>query len=533
MKKLLVILLASLMLFSVFGCKSSNVEELAVCVGSEPATIDPALNSAVDGATMLVHLFEGLYKLDETGMPVPGQATGYELSDDMLTYTFTLRDDIFWSDGEPVTAADFEYAWKRAADPATGADYGYMFEVIDGFSYDEDINMAVTALDDLTLEVKVAAPCNYFLELVAFPTYFPVRQDIIEANMSNGEEIWATDPATYVCNGPYALTEWSHDSYILVSKNQEYYDVDNIGPETIKFVLMDDANAMLAAFKTGELLLIDDIPTDEIASYSEDPEFYKKGQLGTYYVSFNTEYAPFDDPMVREALSLVIDRNYIVEQIGQAGQIPATAFVPTGMSDADTTQDFRTVGGDYYSASATDYEANCEQARALLADAGYPDGAGFPVFTYLYNTSTGHQAIGEALQQMWKEELNIDCTLESQEWNTFLETRKDGNYQVARDGWLGDYNDPITFLDLFTSMSGNNNAQWKNADFDALIASVKVETDRATRYQMMHDAEDLLMGDSVVAPIYYYVDIYLLSDSVEGFYSSPFGYKYFMFCTVN
>ena len=533
MKKLLVILLAALMLFSLFGCTESNVEELAVCVGSEPATIDPALNSAVDGATMLVHLFEGLYKLDETGTPVPAQADSVAISDDMLTYTFTLRDDILWSDGEPVTAGDFEYAWKRAADPATAADYGYMFDVIDGFAYDESIDMAVTAVDDMTLEVKLTAPCNYFLELVAFPTYFPVRQDIIEANISNGEEIWATDPATYVSNGSYTLTEWSHDSYILVTKNQNYYDVDTIGPETIKFVLMDDANAMLAAFTTGELLLIDDIPTDEIANNSDNPEFYKKGQLGTYYVSMNTEEAPFDDPMVREALSLVIDRNYIAEQIGQAGQIPATAYVPVGMADADATKDFREVGGDYYSAAAEDYDANCDTARALLADAGYPNGEGFPVFTYLYNTSTGHQAIAEALQQMWKEELNIDCTLESQEWNTFLETRKEGNYSVARDGWLGDYNDPITFLDMFTSMSGNNNAQWKNADYDALIADIKVETDREARYQMMHDAEDLLMNDSVVAPIYFYVDIYMLSDKVEGFYSSPLGYKYFMHCTVN
>ena len=203
--------------------------------------------------------------------------------------------------------------------------------------------------------------------------------------------------------------------------------------------------------------------TDEIANLSENSDFYKKGQLGTYYVSFNTQEAPFDDPKVREALSLAIDRNYIAEKIGQAGQIPATSFVPIGMADADATKDFREVGGDYYPAGVEDYESNCEQARALLADAGYPNGEGFPVFTYIYNTNTGHQATAEALQQMWKEELNIDCTLESQEWNTFLETRKDGNYSVARDGWLGDYNDPITFLDLFVSTSGNNNAQWKNS----------------------------------------------------------------------
>ena len=265
----------------------------------------------------------------------------------------------------------------------------------------------------------------------------------------------------------------THITWLLRIK--DYYDVDNIGPETIKFVLMDDANAMLAAFKTGDLLLIDDIPTDEIAAYSEDPEFYKKGQLGTYYVSMNTELEPFDDPMVREALSLVIDRNYIVDTDRTSRTNPGYSIC------------YRSVWLTLMQLkiSVKLAEIIILQQQQIMMLTAIPlehflpmqdilDGAGFPVFTYLYNTSTGHQAIGEALQQMWKEELNIDCTLESQEWNTFLETRKDGNYSVARDGWLGDYNDPITFLDLFTSISGNNNAQWKNTDFDALIANIKV-----------------------------------------------------------
>ncbi|MFA0816173.1 MAG: peptide ABC transporter substrate-binding protein [Anaerofustis sp.] len=526
MKKLVVILLTGLMVFSIFGCSGKKVDELDVCVGPEPATIDPALNSSVDGATLIIHAFEGLYKLDDTGKTVPGQAESYTVSSDGLTYTFKLRNDIKWSDGQAVTAKDFAYSWNRAIDPATAADYAYMFEPIKGY---EDGKLDVTAVDNTTLQVVLTAPCQYFLELVAFPAYMPVRQDVVEANPDG----WALDPSTYICNGPYVLKEWSHDSYMLYDQNQYYYDVKSLGPKSIKFVLMDDDNAQLAAFQSGELQMIDSVPQDEIDSLSSNPEFHKQGQLGTYYVAFNNQVAPFDNEKVREALSLVIDRNYIVEQIGKAGQLPAGAFVCSGLSDADTTKDFRTVGGDYYSVSAADYQANCDKARELLAEAGYPNGAGFPTFEYLTNNGTGHVAIAEALQQMWKDELGINCTISTQEWNTFLETRKKGDYQVCRDGWLGDYNDPYTFLSLFTSDSGNNDAQFHNADFDALISQIMTETDRDKRFQMMHEAEDILMNANAIAPIYYYVDIYMLSDKVEGFYSSPLGFKYFMYVTMN
>lgn len=526
MKKLVVILLTGLMVFSIFGCSGKKVDELDVCVGPEPATIDPALNSSVDGATLIIHAFEGLYKLDETGKSVPGQAASYTVSADGLTYTFKLRDDIKWSDGQKVTAKDFVYSWNRAIAPETAADYAYMFEAIKGY---EDGKLDVTAVNDTTLQVVLNAPSQYFLELVAFPAYMPVRQDVVEKNPDG----WALDPNTYICNGPYVLKEWSHDAYMLYDQNKNYYDVKSLGPKSIKFVLMDDDNAQLAAFQSGELKFIDSVPQDEIDALSSNAEFHKQGQLGTYYVCFNTQKAPFNNEKVREALSLVIDRNYIVAQIGKAGQIPAAAFVPSGLSDSDTTKDFRTVGGDYYSVDAAQYKANCDKARTLLSEAGYPNGAGFPTFEYLTNNGTGHIAIAEALQQMWKDELGINCTIATQEWNTFLETRKKGDYSVCRDGWLGDYNDPYTFLSLFVTGGGNNDAQWSNADFDSLISKIIVETDRNNRYKMMHEAEDILMGDNAIAPIYYYVDIFMLSSKVEEFYSSPLGFKYFMYATMN
>ena len=536
--RLLSLVLAVLMCVSVLAAcdKGSSVSELKVSVGPEPDSIDPAYNESVDGATMLIHTFAGINKLDKDGVPQPDMAKEVKISDDQLTYTITLRDGLKWSDGKALVAEDFIYAWKRAIDPKNATSYGYMLENIKGVSevlyadpakpYDLD-SISARALDDKTIELTLTAPTSYFMEILAFPTLFPVRKDIVEGN-----EAWATDPATYISNGPYKMKSWTHDAEIVVEKNPHYYDKGSIGPDTIKFVLMDDDNAILAAFKNGEILLADSFPNDEIDALSTTPEFNKIGQLGTYFVCFNTEKAPFDNVKVRQALSLVIDREYIVKQIGKAGQIPATAFVPNGLTDGDATKEFRDVGGDYYSVAADKYDANVAEAKKLLAEAGYPDGKGFPKFEYIHNTSTGHKLIAEALQDMWKTTLGIDCTIAEQEWGVFLNTRQNGEYEVARHGWLADYNDPISFLDMWVTDGGNNDAQWSNAEYDALIKGVKTGTDRAKRYADMHAAEDILMEEMPVAPIYYYVDLFLKSTKLDGFYTSPLGYKYFMYTTI-
>ncbi len=499
-------------------------EIVAVCVGPEPDTIDPALNSAVDGATMLVHAFEGLMSLNKDGTPVPGQAESYTVSTDGKTYTFTLRSGLKWSDGKAVKASDFVYSWNRAIDPDTAADYEYMFESIAGY---KDGKLEVTAPDDKTVVVKLIAATPYFLELCAFPTFFPVRQDIVEA----GADKWALDPATYISNGPYKMKEWVHDSYILFEKNKNYWNTKEIGPDSIKFVLMDEDSAILAAFENGEILLADSMPNDEIDAWRGKPEFNIKGQLGTYYISFNVTKAPLNDPKVRQALVLAIDRDYIVTKIGKAGQQPAGAFVPTGLTDGDPAKEFRAVGGDYYDPSKAANAANLAKAKALLEEAGYPNGEGLPTIEYLYNTSSGHQLIGEALQNMWKG-IGVNVTLASQEWGTFLNTRKNGEYFIARNGWLGDYNDPISFLDMWITGGGNNDAQWSNKEYDAIITKVKQSSNRTERMSLMHDAEDIIFKEWMLCPLYYYVDVYLLNQKLEGFYSSPLGYKYFMYSSI-
>jgi len=541
MKKLASLLLATVMAVSTMlvGCGNNDASnsgatdanvagntgttsELAVVTGPEPDTIDPALNSAVDGGTIIVHAFEGLMTLDQNAQPVYGQAASHTVSEDGMTYTFTLRDGLKWSDGSAVTASDFVYSWNRAIAPETAADYEYMFDCIEGYS---EGSLNVTAVDDKTLEVKLVAATPYFLELCAFPAYMPVKKDVVEANPDG----WTQDPATYIGNGAYKMEKWSHNSEIVMVKNENYWNAANVVSDTLRFVLMEDDAAQLAAYETGDVVMIDSVPNDEIPSLKENPEFHIDGQLGTYYVSFNTQDEILSNPLVRKALILAVDRTYICEEIGQAGQQEAGAFVAIGLSDNDPTKEFREVGGDYY--NPTDYEGNLELAKAALAEAGYPNGEGLPTIEYIYNEGTGHQQIGEALQNMWAQ-IGVNVEIVSQEWNTFLNTRKNGEYQIARNGWLGDYNDPISFLDMWITGGGNNDAQWSNAEYDQLITDIKSSADQATRMEKMHQAEDLIFNEWMLCPIYYYTDIYMIKENVTGFYASKLGFKYFMYASV-
>ena len=590
MKKLIVLLVVLAMVFALAACGEQGGEEpsaegtsIAVCLASEPDTLDPALNSAVDGATLISHLFSGLAKWAQTDSGtlelVPDCAVelpeGVENPDGTVTYTYTLRDGLKWSDGEDVTAGDFAYAWQRAASEDLAADYGYMFEVVDGYGTPE---LNVKAIDDKTLEVTLANAVSYWNELLAFPTYFPVREDVV------ADEGWATDPSTYVSNGPYTMAGWDHNSLITLEKNPNYVDADSITMDSILFYLSDDANNMVANFKNGEWQLIDDVPTNEMAALkAEYPDEYKvEGQLGTYYVCWNVNenILPAGSALtgaeaenaraeIRNAISLLFDRNYIVEEIGQAGQVPASSFVAMGMTEPDGSQFYENAGSNdgfngYYNVAADALESNFAQAIEILKKYyTYDEATGmftdFPTMTYLYNTSEGHKAIGEYLQSVLAG-VGITMNLENQEWATFLNTRKEGDYSIARNGWLADYNDPICFLDMWTTNSGNNDVQFgrdahKDAavysldltdlgfdtkvengtwadTYDVLISTIKSCSDAEIRYELMHRAEDLLMSTGCICPLYYYTDTYMISKDVNGFFANPLGYKYFMYCTI-
>ena len=525
------------------GETTSNGNNIAVCLASEPQTIDPALNSAVDGAIMVNHFFEGLVKWVDDGegnaMTAPGQAESWEkvVNDDgTVTYTMKLRDGIKWSDGKEVTAGDFEYSWKRLANPETAADYCYMIDMVQNYagianSESDPDTLGIKAIDDKTLEIVLSYDCPYFEEIMAFPATFPVRQDLVEGN-----DEWTYDVATYVSNGPYKMKEWSHNAYILAEKNENYYDFANLGPDTIRFTLLDDANAMLAAYKSGELDFIEELPPDEMANYLASGELTVADYIGTYYVCFNVEDEIFSNPLIRKAFSLAIDRNYIVENVSQAGEVPATGYVPAGVNDAagPGSDDFRTVGGEYYSVAEEDYEKNCEEARALLAEAGYPNGEGFPTVEYMYNTNDKHKAIGEALQNMWQEQLGVTVNLSNQDWNVFLESRKQGDYQIARNGWIADYNDPCSFLDMWYTGGGNNDAQYSNKDYDAKIDAAKATAVQEERMKAFHEAEDILIEqDNVLVPVYFYTQPYMIKDDIQGMYYTPLGYFFFGYTTRN
>ena len=584
MKKLLMVLLSVLMVLSLTACgsktetnKTGNTQSLAVCIASEPATIDPALNSAVDGATILAHTFQGLAKWvqnDDGVLEIVADAAEalvdpVENEDGSVTYTYTLREGLKWSDGVEVKASDFEFAWIRAIAPETAADYGYMFEVVDGYANGKSNVVADDAARTLTVTLPVDVA--YWNELLAFPTYMPVRSDVV------GDDAWATDPSTFICNGAYYISEWVHSSKIVLTKNPNFIDADKITMPEIVMYLSDDANTMLANFENGEWLMIDDVPTEEIATLKANypTEFVVAGQLGNYYVCWNinedilpggTEEQKAE---IRNAISLLFDRNYIVDEIGQAGQVPASSFVAMGLTDADGSQFYENAGHNdgyvgYYNTAKEAFEANVASAIETLKKYYTYDEAtmkftDFPTLTYLYNTSEGHKRIGEYLQSALAA-YGITMNLENQEWNTFLETRKNGDYSVARNGWLGDFNDPISFLDMWTTSSGNNDVQFGkgahkdakiyNMDLTSLGYDVKVENgtwaetydviigliknckDIETRFALMHIAEDLLMSTGAIVPLYYYTDIYMISDKVSGFFSSPLGYKYFMYTTI-
>ncbi|GHU51126.1 hypothetical protein AGMMS49975_03640 [Clostridia bacterium] len=378
----------------------------------------------------------------------------------------------------------------------------------------------VKAIDEKTFEVTLNTPIPYFLELTAFPTFMPVQKNAVET----GGDAWATKPETYVGTGAFRMTEFVNGSHITLEKNPNYWDAANVTPEKLTLTLTDDAVAQLDGFQTGKFQFIDDIPTNEIDQLMNNPDFVREPQLGTYYASLNNQKAPFDNPLVRKAFSLAVDREYISKNISK-GWIPAGAFVPP--TSTDNGKEFGDNRKDYIDVSDGAYEKNLAEAKSLLAEAGYPDGAGLPNIEYIYNEGSIHRPVAEALQDMWGK-LGAKVSIESQEWSTFLNTRKHGEYMAARDGWVNDYSDPIGMLDLFVTGNGNNNAQYSNPEYDKLIASIKSETDQTKRSVLLHQAEDMLFADSVFVPLLYYTDYYMVAPQVKsGIWSTPIGWKFF------
>lgn len=510
---------------------STGEKILSVQVGPNPETIDPALNSAVDGGNMLLHSFECLLAVDKDGKLIPGQAESWETSEDGLTWTFHLRAGLKWSDGSDLTANDFVYSWKRVCDPNVAAPYaetvlGMVAGYEDAIAGDLDA-LQVVAQDDSTLVVTLNAPCSFFGSLAAFATLSPVQQATVETN----GDAWATAAETYVSNGPFYVSEWVPSSYIMMTKNPNYWNADAIKLDGIKWNLIEDANASYSAYQTGEVLFIKDVPTEEIPSLSDNPEFHVDPIIGTYYLSVNTQREPFTDAKVRKALSLAIDREYVAGTLMQGTYSAASNFMGPGWVDTDGSQFIDKANGGQPYIDTANHEANVEEAKQLLADAGYPDGEGLPSITYSTNDAGYHKVVAEYLQQAWAE-LGVELNVEIVEWASFTPMRRNGDYDASRNGWVGDYSDPSNMLDLLYSTNGNNDGKFNNAEYDAAMELSRTTLDAAERSEALHKAEDILMEEAGCIPVAYYNDFWLQSEKIVDSWHSPYGYWYFMYADI-
>ena len=519
----------------------TNTAGFTVQYGSNPETLDPALNSAIDGANTIITIFEPLLLINENNEVIGGQAESWETSEDGLTWTFTMRDGLKWSDGTDLNAKDFEYSFKRMVDPNTAAPYAETcLGMIDGFEEaagfpDADGNptaepnpdaLNVKASDDgKTLTIVLSYPCSYFDKMAAFATMSPVQQATVEAN----GDAWCTSPDTFVSNGPYMITDWTPSERIVLTKNPNYvggWDNSKIVSDTITLLLLEDSSASYAAYNSGEAVLIKDVPTDEIPSLTkaeDGGDFYVDTILGTYYVSLNLQRDAFKDAKVRKALSLAIDRDYVANTIMQGTYSAADSIVGPGI--VDESGYFHDNGNAPY--ISADYEANLAEAKKLLEEAGYPNGEGYPTIEYSTNDAGYHVPLAEYLQQAWGD-LGITLTINKMEWSSFTPARRAGEYDVARNGWVMDYNDPSNMLDLFCSGNGNNDGKYSNPDFDAAIDASRV-ADSAEHFAQLHKAEDILMEDMGCLPIAYYNDYWLQSPTLKGTWHSPYGYWYLQY----
>ena len=519
----------------------TSANGFTVQLGPNPETLDPALNSSIDGANTIITTFEPLLLIDENNEVVPGQADLPEVSEDGLTWTFTMKDGLKWSDGSDLTAKDFEYSFKRLACPDTAAPYGEtVVGMIDGYkdaigNPDADGNTTTepdwdalnvhASEDGKTLTVQLSYPCSYFDKLCAFAAMSPVQQATVEAN----GDAWCTQPDTFVCNGPYMISDWVPSERIVLSKNPNYkggWDSSKIVSDTITLLLLEDSSASYAAYNSGEAQLVKDVPTDEIPSLTkaeDGGDFYVDTILGTYYVSLNLQHDAFKDAKVRKALSLAIDRDYVANTIMQGTYSTADSIVGPGIVDENGY--FHDNGNAPY--ISADYEANMAEAKKLLEEAGYPNGEGYPTIEYSTNDSGYHVPLAEYLQQTWGD-LGITLTISKMEWSAFTAARRAGEYDVARNGWVMDYNDPSNMLDLFCTSNGNNDGKYSNPEFDAAIDASRV-ADSAEHFAQLHKAEDILMEDMGCLPIAYYNEYWLQSSSLKGTWHSPYGYWYLQY----
>lgn len=526
MKKILIILFSLIVLSSCAKENGSNISSTAtvnetdtaaapassemaeekvsftISNGSEPMSLDPAQMQGTVERRIYEALFEGLVTVDEFGQPVPGLAESWEVSEDGLTYTFKIRENAYWSDGKQITAHDVVYSWLRELDPMTASPYAWfpsMFiegaeEYNSSTGSKEDVKIA--ALDDFTFQMTLKGPFPYAINALTHYTFAVVPQQAIEAH---GEE-WVK-PENFVGNGPFVLSKWTPQDKIVCTRSETYWDKENVHLDEVVYLASDDTNTNYTMFIAGQSDWCTTVPTEMLDQIMMMKEYQVSPQLSTYYYSFNVNKAPLDNADVRKAISYAIDRETLVDNVLKAGQIPSYSMVPPMEGYEGLTEET--------------YDP--EYAAELLAKAGYPNGAGFPTITILYNTDDNHKMIAEFIQSELKNNLNINVELENQEWATYNANRDNHNFEIARAGWVGDYQDPNTFLDMFVTGVAMNDVGYANPEYDELIEKASTMPSGEERFQVLQEAEEMLVTrDMAVLPLYYYSSQHLIDTSVWG-----------------
>lgn len=479
----------------------------------EPEYLDPGLCSESEGGTVIQDCFEGLYQYGASHKKwPPGVAERHELTPDGLAYTFHLRQNAKWSDGRSVTAHDFEWSWKRVLDPATASRYAAILWFLEGGrEYNEAPSeqaaalrdkVGVKAVDDWTLEVRLVGPTPFFVQLLAFYSYAPVPRHIIE---QHGEK-WAR-PEHIVSNGPYKVVEWTSQQRIVAERNTHYWDTDNLPFDKVIFKITQEDDPAHNMFLAGETDYLDSkVPSSALPRYirEKEPMLTTSPYLGVYYYLINIKSPPFDDLRVRRALNAAIEKKSIGKYVIKGGQQEAWSIVHPGLEDLGYTK----AKGDGF---------DPDLARELLAEAGYPDGKGFPHFQISYNTLEGHKLVAQFIQQEWQKYLGIRCDLDNMEWKVLLKKQHEKDFQITRFAWIGDYMDPLTFLDLFEGQNPNNRTNFDDPEYNALIKASMREPDPAKRFEILKKCEEILCRDLPCIPIYYYVKQDMLHDWMEGY----------------
>ena len=506
-------------------------KEIVYNLGIDPQTIDPAVNYALDGAIVDANIFEGLLRTGFSNNPEPGCAESWDVSPDGLKWTFHLRENLKWSDGVPLTASHFRDGILRLIDSHTGSAYatfGFFIKNAESFynGKSQSADVGLYAPDNRTLVIELEHVNPLMLYHMASPQFFPARMDIVNENPRG----WSAKPETAISNGAFRLESWRHGpgGEIVIVKNSHYWDAENVKIDRVRLVLIGDGNTALAAFKAGRVDFMTTVPALMIPLLLKRGEAFTEPSYSAAYIECNVTRKPFDDVRVRRAFALAIDRKIITDKILNGGDEPATGMICSHIPGANDSADFRTEGGELIPP-----RANVEEARRLLAEAGYPNGEGFPEVTYKYSSSSGRKTLPEVFQGMWKTALGVKVNLANEEWKVFLSTKMNGNFDICGTGWAMDFPDASNFLETLVSDSPNNSARYRNHEFDSLVKKAGIETDRAKRINYLHEAEKILADDMPMIPVYFYSNVVMKSPRVKGIYLSPTGVIFFRGAELN